>query len=56
MNQRRHIDTEKEVNKRHSKPKRDKKNAAKMDIKIDWRLSNWSRCSQSCGTDGKQVI
>ena len=24
-------------------------------LKLDWKVSGWSRCSQTCGPDGKQV-
>ena len=24
-------------------------------LHLDWRVSEWSRCSQTCGPDGKQV-
>ena len=24
-------------------------------LQLDWRVSEWSRCSQTCGEDGRQV-
>ena len=24
-------------------------------LKLDWRIGEWSRCSQTCGPEGKQV-
>ena len=24
-------------------------------LQLDWRISEWSRCSQTCGPNGKQV-
>ena len=53
MNQKRHLDYE------ETGPEEEDSNEDKEDeeegMRLDWRVSEWTRCSQTCGTEGKQV-
>ena len=67
MNQRRHIDYDenkdeqelenenKVENENEDEIENENESEQQQQPRLEWRTGDWSRCSQTCGQDGKQI-